>query len=242
MNLVIKSDYESLSLAAAQAIIELSKQKKEVNICLPTGTTPKGMYKALVDLHQAGQADFSFINWFTLDEYLGIPLSSPFSCYQQITELFYEPTGINKDRIFTFNSEAKDLDAEAARYNAIIEHMGGLDLAIVGIGMNGHVGFNEPGSSANAPTRVIDLHERTLVQSKKYFTDDHPIPTKGITLGMKTLLQSKEVFVVANGEEKADIVKFAIHGPVSDDVPVSHFQTHAGATFLLDTLAASKLK
>ena len=242
MKLIIKKSYDSLSESAARKIASYSGGSiGDINICLPTGTTPAGMYKYLIHLYKEGKTDFSNINWFTLDEYIGLPLISPFSCYQQLKNQFYDLAGIKRDRIFTFNSEAADLNAEAERYESLIKKMGGLDLAVLGIGMNGHVGFNEPGSSENTRTRVVQLHGGTLTQSKKYFGNNEEIPTRGITLGLTTLLRSKSVLILANGIEKANIVHAALREPISNEVPVSHFQVHPSTNIMIDELAAGKL-
>ncbi len=242
MKIDIVKDYEELSRKAAEKVIETANLSDAfVNICIPTGLTPLGLYKKLAEYSKNNPQALQNVNWFTLDEYINIPNGSPQSCFSKLRDKLYQPAGISLDQVYTFNTEAEDFKAEAARYESLIESMGGLDLTILGIGRNGHVGFNEPGSTLDSKTRVINLQKETIEQSKNYFEEGETLPTAGITLGIHTLIASKKILLIANGSEKKKIVQSVVEGEVSPDIPASFFRTVQHAQFLFDEKASHKL-
>ncbi len=241
MSVTVVKNYSEMSQTAARIVASAIRNKGgKVNLCLPTGSTPKGMYEEMVRMGRSGEVDYSLANWFTLDEYLGIPEGHPLHCIQQLHTHFYQPAGVPAERIFTYNSKAESLDAEAEKYERLIADKGGLDLAVLGIGWNGHVGFNEPGADEHAGTHVVRLHSETLEQSKQYF-GDNVLPDRGITMGIATLRKAGAILIIASGKKKAEVVRKALQDPVTSEVPASLLRDHAKVEFLLDEEAASEL-
>lgn len=242
MELSIVKNYEELSQRAANKVIAIAESTDQpINISIPAGRTPKGMYHDLVDYVKDHPGCFDHISWYTLDEYINIPKGSALSCLTKLTHLFYEPAGIKKDKIFSFNTEAEDFNKEAERIEALISETGGLRLSILGIGRNGHVGFNEPGSERDSRTRVMTLQAKTLEQSKVYFTEDVLPPKEGITLGIQTLLESEEILLFANSTEKEAIIHEVVEGDISPQVPASFFRESPKAELIIDEEAAKRL-
>ncbi|HET7579032.1 MAG TPA: glucosamine-6-phosphate deaminase [Bacillales bacterium] len=238
MELTVEEDYESMSQTAAEYIICFVKGSQHfVNVCLPTGRTPVRMYEILSEYSRKHPSTFQNVNWFTLDEYADDTPKSKAYCYQTLHKQFYRPADIRPDRIYTFQTERGRYDEEAERYEDLIERLGGIDLAVLGIGRNGHVGFNEPGSNADSGTRVVNLHDKTVKQSKRYLEsldNKENIPTQGVTLGIKTLLKSRNVLLIANGREKREIVEKTYKGRIGPDIPASYFQNHTQARLVID--------
>jgi glucosamine-6-phosphate deaminase len=242
MECLIVNDYDELSQKAAGQVIRLvESSEKQLNICIPTGRTPSGMYTYLIQYSHAHPHAFDRVNWFTLDEYVPLPSGSPLSCYSRLREQFYLPAGISHDKTYTFQTDANDFLAEAHRYERLIERFGGLTLSILGIGRNGHVGFNEPGSELDSKARPIILQPKTIEQTQNYFKTGDPIPTQGITLGIQMLFSSQEILLFANGHEKADIVHEVVEGEIDPSVPASFFRNHPKAYMIIDQEAAAGL-
>ncbi|HET7615488.1 MAG TPA: glucosamine-6-phosphate deaminase [Bacillales bacterium] len=235
MELLVEKDYENMSQSAADHIIHVVESSEHsVNICLPTGRTPVRLYEILSAYCMNRPSSFQNVNWFTLDEYASAAPDSRAFCYQTLHKRFYRPARIKSDRIYKFQIEGGNYDEEAERYEDLIKRFGGIDLAVLGIGRNGHVGFNEPGSTADSRTRVVNLQDKTVEQSKRYLGREENLPTQGITLGIKTLLQSRNVLLIANGREKREIVEQTYKGRIGPDVPASFFQNHAKAKLIID--------
>ena len=233
-------DYESMSAVAAEIVAERVREKPGAVFLLPTGTTPLGMYRRLVQMHRREGLSFAQATFFNLDEYLGLPPDHPASYHVYMQEHFYGLVDADRARIHVPDGSAPDPEAECERYEAAIREAGGVDLCVLGIGRNGHIGFNEPGAPFDSRTRVVRLAESTRRVNASDFEVDRA-PERAITVGMATIFESREVLILASGANKAGAAAAALQGEISEAVPASMLQRHPNATFLLDRDAASPL-
>ncbi|MGC4107711.1 MAG: glucosamine-6-phosphate deaminase [Thermomicrobiales bacterium] len=240
--LTVVDDYTLLSSLAADAVSETLATTPGAALTLPTGDTPLGMYREIVRRIDAGELDFSQAQFFCLDDYLGSSPEDEASLTRWLKEVFIGPAKLSEANVHYVPTTAEDPAAAAAGYDREIAHFGGLELAVVGLGPNGHIGFNEPGSGPDDPTRVVDLQEKTRAQSAAYWDGKADIPAQAMTIGLGTILQAQRVVLIVSGEGKADIVRASLEGPETTDVPGS-FLRRAGERLevILDPGAASKL-
>lgn len=241
MRLVIVEDYEELSKEAARAVARELLLKPETVLALPTGDTPKGMYRELVRFCQEGLLDFSQATTFNLDEYLGLPADHPqtFSAYMQ--NYFWGKVNLQPGKIYIPVSQTDDPEGECARYEGLIQEAGGLDFAILGIGENGHIGFNEPGTPWESVTHVAELSQETRAREAPAFGGLEKVPKRAITMGIKTIMSARKVLLLASDAGKAEIVSRALTGPIAPEIPASILQLHPDLTVILDRAAASGL-
>src|SRR4051812_44608457 len=230
MRILVTPDYPSLSRSAAEIIIQAVQARRALTLGLPTGSTPLGMYEELVKASHEGRADFSEVRTFNLDEYAGLPPAGPGSFLAYMYEHFF-----NHVNVPARNVHFPDEDSD---YEKQIADAGGIDLLVVGIGGNGHIAFNEPGSSFASRTRRVELARETIKNAQKHF-GPNPVPTEAFTMGIGTILDSRQIVLLASGTPKAAIVRLALHGPVSESVPASVLQHHANVTAILDQDAAA---
>ncbi len=233
-------DYEALSEAAAAIVARTLEEKPSATLLLPTGTTPLGMYTRLVQLHRSGGLSFAGANFFNLDEYLGLRPDHPASYHAYMRENFYGLVDADPARVHVPRGDAPDPEAECERYEAAIREAGGIDLCVLGIGRNGHIGFNEPGAPFDSRTRVVRLAESTRRVNAADFEADRA-PERAITVGMATIFASREVMLLASGANKARAVAAAVEGGISEAVPASMLGRHPNARLLLDGEAASSI-
>ena len=234
-------NYESMSATAAAMVAEKVREKPDAALLLPTGTTPLGMYRRLPGLHAEGELSFARATFFNLDEYVGLAPDHPASYHAYMSENFYGRIDADPNRVHVPNGSAPDPEAECARYEAAIREAGRVDLCVLGIGRNGHIGFNEPAAPFASRTRVVRLAESTRRLNAATF-EGNRTPERAITVGMATISEAREVLLLASGTDKARAVAAAIEGEVSEDVPASILRRHPGATFLLDHDAAAALE
>ncbi|MEJ7843796.1 MAG: glucosamine-6-phosphate deaminase [Rubrobacter sp.] len=234
-------DYKAMSKAASDLVARRLRERPGTTLLLPTGTTPLGTYRRLVALHRSGTLSFARATFFNLDEYLGVPRDHPASYHVYMKENFYGLVDADPARVHVPDGAAPDPRAECERYEAAIREAGGVDLCVLGIGRNGHVGFNEPGATFGSRTRVVRLAESTRRVNAGDFEGDHA-PEKAITVGMATIFRAREVLLLASGANKAKAVATAVCGKVSEDVPASMLRRHPNAAFLLDEEAATALE
>jgi glucosamine-6-phosphate deaminase len=233
-------DYEAMSAAAADAVVHTLEEDPSSVLLLPTGTTPLGMYQRLVDMHRLGEVSFSGATFFNLDEYLGLMPEHPASYHVYMKEHFFGLIDANPARIFVPDGAAADPEAECERYEAAIRDSGGVDVCVLGIGRNGHIGFNEPGAPFDSRTRVVTLSESTRLVNAADF-EANRAPERAITVGMASIFESEEVLLLASGTNKANAVAAALEGDVSESVPASMLGRHQRAVLFLDEDAASDL-
>ncbi|NLM41668.1 MAG: glucosamine-6-phosphate deaminase [Firmicutes bacterium] len=240
MNIVVVANYDSMSAEVAKLLYAQITRKPTSVLGLATGSTPLGVYKLLVEYHARG-TDFSRLTTFNLDEYVGLAPDHPQSYNYYMKENLFSKVNLKPENTHVPNGLAPDLEAECQRYEELIKKAGGIDLQILGIGTNGHIGFNEPGTDFGAITHVVDLAESTIRDNSRFFASIDEVPTRAISMGIKTIMQAKEIILMASGGSKADAVYAAVHGPVTPDVPASVLQLHPSVTLVVDQAAASKL-
>ncbi len=221
MRVIIEQNYDAMSRWAANHIVERINAfkptaEKPFILGLPTGSTPIGTYKELVRLHKEGKISFQNVVTFNMDEYVKIPENHPESYHSFMWNNFFSHIDIKKENVNILNGNAEDLEAECARYEAKIKSYGGIDLFMGGIGPDGHIAFNEPGSSLTSRTRVKTLTTDTIIANSRFFDNDiNKVPKTALTVGVGTVMDSREVMILANGHNKARALAHAIEGAVS---------------------------
>lgn len=240
MQLKVYKGYNELSAATADIIIELIKSKPGAVICLASGDTPRLTCQIVAERGINEAVDFSKFTFIGLDEWVNMPPTNEGSCRYFFETLLIKPLQLSISQVHLFDALSEDLDSECKKMDAVIAAKGGIDLMIVGIGMNGHIGFNEPGVSFDNYSHVIDLDETTTTVGQKYFKK--PMDLKqGITLGLKHLMNSGKAIVIANGNKKAKVVKEAVEGSVSNLFPATIIQQHDNGFVLVDEEASALL-
>ena len=241
--IIIKAkDYDDMSRKAANIISAQVIMKPNCVLGLATGSSPVGTYKQLIKGYEIGDLDFSDVTSVNLDEYRGLgPDNDQSYRYFMNTNLFDH---INIDKSRTFVPDGLEPDAQKAcdDYNAIIERSGGIDLQLLGLGHNGHIGFNEPDDSFAKETHCVDLTARTIEANTRFFASEEEVPRQAYTMGTKNIMQAKKILVVVSGEDKADILKEVICGPITPQVPASILQLHSDVTIVADEAALSKVE
>jgi len=223
MEVIVKPDYLEMSVAAARMIAAAIQANPNLTLCLSAGNTPTGTYRELLRIYQSRALKLSGISFFFLDEYDGLAEGHPESFRSYLDRELFKPAHIP-----VANIHAPDLN-----YEETIRNAGGIDLLICGIGANGHIAFNEPGSPMNSRTRIVSLADSTLRSIQSKFKPED-LPHRAITVGLATILESREILLLANGKEKAEILARAIRGPATTDVPASLLQSHPNVTVITD--------
>jgi len=226
----------------ADVIAEAIRRQPALVLGLPTGKTPIALYSALVERHQASRLDFRRVTAFNIDEFVGLPAEHPGSFAAYMARHLYRHVNFSPRRSHLPAGDARNPQQEAARYEAAIDRAGGIDLMVLGIGRNGHIGFNEPASSLVSDTHVARLTPETRRSNADAFDGDwRKVPRTGITMGVGTLLRARHVILIATGASKARIVSRALEGPIATNVPASLLQAHPNLTVFLDRAAAGRL-
>ena len=233
-------DYEAISAAVAYVVAGRLEEEPSTVLMLPTGITPLGMYRRLVEMHRSGGLSFANATFFNLDEYLGLAPDHEASYHVYMKEHFYGQIDADPARVFVPDGTAPDPEAECLRYEAAIREAGGIDVCVLGIGRNGHIGFNEPGAPFDSRTRVVELSESTRKINASDFEADRA-PERAITAGMATIFESKSVLLLASGTNKAGAVAAAVEDDVSESMPASMLRSHPNTVLFLDEAAASDL-
>ena len=242
MKIIRAKDYQDMSRKAANIISAQVIMKPDCVLGLATGGTPVGTYAQLVDWYNKGDLDFSEVTTVNLDEYRGLPKEHPQSYWYFMNENLFSKVNIDPAKTNLPDGTNLDTAAECARYNDIIHKLGGIDLQLLGIGPNGHIGFNEPGEAFELETHCIDLAPTTIEANKRFFDGNEAlVPKQAYTMGIKTIMQARKVLVVANGKAKAQAVKDAVTGPVTPACPGSILQLHPDCILVADEEALSLL-
>ena len=238
MRVLVTPDYRTLSEEAAALVARAVKAKPDIALGLPTGSTPLGMYEELIRKHRHEELDFSRVRTFNLDEYLGLAPDDPQSYHAYMHARFFDHVNIAVDNTrIPDGSPGVDADPECGRYEDEIRNVGGIDLLVVGIGSNGHIAFNEPGSSFESRTRVVTLAPETIENAKRHFPGDANIPMSAITIGIRTILDARRILLLASGSGKAEAVERTLRDPVSESVPASALRLHPDVIAILDESA-----
>lgn len=242
MLVVLKKDYAEVSREAARIVAGAVRAKPNIVLGLATGSTPLGLYKELIALHRAGHLDFSRATGFNLDEYLGLGPDHPQSFHYFMKQNLFSQVNLHPERAFVPDGTITgDYDSYCTRYEESIKAAGGIDLQVLGIGRNGHIGFNEPTSSLASRTRLKALSRETIEDNRHFFANEAEMPKCAITMGIGTILDSKRVLLLASGRSKAAAVAKAIEGPITSSVSASALQMHPDVTFIIDEEAAYSL-
>lgn len=241
MRVIVVDNYEEMSKKAAVMVASQIHLDPKSILGLATGSTPIGMYKALIDMHKNDELDFSEVTSFNLDEYYGLEPSNNQSYAYFMNENLFKHINIDRSKVYIPNGLAKDVEKECHEYDFLIDSMGGIDIQILGIGSNGHIGFNEPDINFEARTHLVELDEQTIKDNARFFDSIEAVPTKAISMGIKTIMQSKKIVLLASGANKAEAIRKTIEGKITSDLPASILQIHKDVVFILDKEAASAL-
>ena len=239
MKIIRAKDYNDMSRKAANIISAQVIMKPNCVLGLATGGTPVGTYKQLVEWYNKGDLDFAEVTTVNLDEYRGLPREHPESYWSFMHRNLFDLVNVRPEAINLPDGTNLDAAAECARYDEVIRSVGGIDLQLLGIGHDGHIGFNEPGAAFELGTHCVDLTDETIEANKRFFASKDEVPRQAYTMGIKTIMQARKVLMVASGADKAAIVKKAFFGPVPPHVPASILQMHPNFVLVADEDALS---
>ncbi len=242
MLVIIKENYDEMSKEAAKQVAALVRKKPDCVIGFATGSTPLGLYKELIRMHKEEGLDFSKITTFNLDEYVGLPPEHPQSYHYFMWENLFRHINVNPSNVYIPMGMADDIDAFCEWYENKIKEVGGIDLQILGIGANGHIAFNEPGSSLGSRTRIKTLTEKTRQDNARFFSSMEEVPKYAITMGVGTIMEARRLLLLASGTSKAEAIRATVEGPIMAKYPATIVQLHRYATVIIDKDAASKLE
>lgn len=239
MKIIRAKDYKDMSRKAANIISAQVIMKPDCVLGLATGSTPIGIYDQLVEWYNKGDLDFSETKSVNLDEYKGLPRDNDQSYYYFMHQHLFDRVNIDPANTNVPDGMQEDGEKECQRYEKLIADLGGIDLQLLGLGHNGHIGFNEPGSAFEKETHCVNLTERTIEANQRFFASKDEVPKQAYTMGIKTIMYAKKIVIVVSGEGKAEIVKKAFFGPVTPEVPASILQLHNDVTLVADEDALS---
>jgi glucosamine-6-phosphate deaminase len=237
----IVPDYDAMSAEAARIVADAVQANPALVLALPTGGTPLGMFKSLIAKVEAGTVDFARTQFFCLDEYAGVTPDDPNSLTGWLFRSFMDPARVPRENIHMVPSSEPDPEAAAKNYEAALIALGGLELAVLGLGPNGHIAFNEPGSAADSRTRLLDLTQESIDQSAAYWAPGSPVSTTAMTMGVATLLEARRIVLIVSGAGKAEILRRALEDAPSADVPASWLQLVPEKTLVIADEAAAAL-
>lgn len=242
MKTLIEESYEDMSRAAARIVAEEIRKKPDIVLGLATGGTPLGMYKELIRMHREEGLDFSQVITFNLDEYYGLSPEDEHSYHYYMYENFFKYVNVKPENIHIPDGKAEDLDEYCRKYDKEVQKFGGIDLQILGIGRNGHIGFNEPGDELITETHVTTLTEETRLANARFFGKLENVPAKAVTMGLGTIMKAKKILLLANGKEKAPIMAELLSDTnVTTKVPASFLHLHPDTIVIMDREAATEL-
>jgi glucosamine-6-phosphate deaminase len=242
MRLIVAEDYEAMSRVGADEVAAIIAARPEATMLVATGETPMGLYRELAARWQRGDVDTSRLRVIQLDEYLGLGPDDRRSLYGWMMRAFVEPLGVPVNNVIRLPGQTADPEAACYAFDAAVQATGGVDLAILGLGPNGHLGFNEPPVAADAPTRVVELTPESLESNARYWGGIDQVPPRALTAGMAVLLASRQTLLVVSGPHKGEILRRTLHGPITGDVPASYLRQAADVTVLADRAAAGLLE
>lgn len=241
MKIIRAKDYNDMSRKAANIISAQIIMKPNCVLGLATGSTPIGTYAQLVDWYRKGDLDFSEVTTVNLDEYKGLTRENTQSYYYFMNDNLFSKVNINLERTFLPDGMEPDSDKACRDYNKVIADVGGVDLQLLGLGHNGHIGFNEPGMAFEAETHCVELTESTMKANQRFFASMEEVPRQAYTMGIKTIMQAKKILIVVSGSDKASIVKEAFFGAITPKVQASVLQLHNDVTLVADEAALSEI-
>ncbi len=242
MRVIIVKDYERMSRRAAKTVSHRIRRKPDLTLGLATGSTPMGMYKELIKAHKEKGLDFSRVRSFNVDEYCGLSSDHPQSYHYFMWNSFFNHINIKPENVYIPEGEVGNAQAFCNWYEQKIKEEGGIDLQVLGIGRNGHIGFNEPGSSLDSRTKIATLTQETVGDNSRFFESKEDVPRFAITMGLGTILEARECLLLASGANKAEAIQRCIQGPVSAETTASLLQLHPRVIIIVDEEAAKNLK
>ena len=242
MRIIETKTYEDMSKQAANIIASVVTLKPDCMLGLATGSSPIGTYEELVKKYEAGELDFSEVTTVNLDEYKGLPKENKQSYYYFMHDNLFSHVNIDPANTHLPDGTEPDSQKACEEYNKVIASMGGVDLQLLGLGHDGHIGFNEPNDEFDKETHCVDLTEMTIEANKRFFNSIDEVPRQAYTMGIKNIMQAKKILVVVSGEDKADILKEVLYGAITPQVPASILQLHNDVTIVADETALSKIK
>lgn len=240
MRIISAKDYQQMSRHSANVVSAQVILKPDSVIGLATGSTPMGMYTQLIKWYQKGDLDFSNVVTFNLDEYVGLGKEDEHSYYNFMLKNFFDHINIKKENVHIPSGIADDIDLECSEYERKIKSYG-IDFQVLGIGHNGHIGFNEPYTHFGRDTRKVELAELTILANSRFFENPNDVPTHAISMGMRTIMQAKKILLLASGKHKASVLKQALYGKIDPIVPASILQLHTDITVVADMDALSEI-
>ena len=233
-------DYQDMSRKAANIISAQVIMKPDCVLGLATGSTPIGTYKQLIEWYEKGDLDFGDVTTVNLDEYRGLPRENDQSYFYFMNHNLFDYVNINPERTHLPNGMNPDADEECKRYEEVIRSTGGVDLQLLGLGHNGHIGFNEPDEEFDKLTHCVNLTESTIEANKRFFEKEEDVPRQAYTMGIKTIMRAKKILLIVSGADKADILYQSLCGPITPHVPASILQLHNDVTVVADEAALAK--
>lgn len=242
MNIIVAKDYKEMSQAASQMIEEQITKKPDAVLGLATGGTPLGTYKELVRSYKEGRADYRFLSTINLDEYVGLDPEHHQSYRYFMNQNFFQFINIDKKNTYIPYGKTEGLEQECRRYEEVIDTVGPPVLQLLGIGENGHIGFNEPGTSFDSETHIVHLTHSTREANARFFESMEDVPTKAITMGIRSIMKSQKIILLASGERKADAICQLIHGEPDEQFPASSLKNHDDLTLIVDEDAYKKVQ
>jgi glucosamine-6-phosphate deaminase len=242
VRIVIAKDYEDMSARAARIVAGQIYLKPNSVLGMATGSTPLSMYKELIRVHREVGLDFSEIVTFNLDEYLGLPKEDEQSYNYYMFQQFFNHINIKKEHIHIPDGMMKDVEQECKQYDRDIQAKGGIDLQVLGIGNNGHIGFNEPDIKFEATTHKVKLDDETINANARFFETIEEVPRYAISMGIKTIMHAKKILLLASGENKAEVIYRALFEGITPEIPASILQLHQDVTVIVEENAAQLLK
>ena len=241
IKIIVTEDYDQMSAKAAHIMGDEINSKPDGVFGFATGRTPVGTYQELVRMKQAGEVSFAGITSFNLDEYYPIAKANPQSYDYFMKEHLFNHVDIDHSRINIPNGECSDPHVECEVYDAKIVSAGGIDLQLIGIGINGHIGFNEPSDFFSNTSNYAELTESTIQANRPFFAYAKDVPRHALTMGIRTIMMARKILLIVNGENKADIIEKALFGNITPQLPASALQLHRNVTIVMDKLAAAKI-
>src|SRR6056297_3947506 len=238
MKVLVEKSYNEISKKAAYLVKQQINEKPNSVLGLPTGSTPLRMYDELIEMYERGEVDFSKVITFNLDEYYGLPPDHPQSYNYYMWNNFFDHINIKKENVHILDGMTNNIERECLEYETKIKNAGGIDLQILGIGPNGHIGFNEPSETLNDKTHLVTLTEETRESNSRFFDSKDEVPKKALTMGISTILKADKILIMASGESKASAIKKTLSGQINTCTPSTLLQTHSNVTVVIDQGAA----
>lgn len=242
MKILVEKNYEAMSKKAAEEMADVVKGKNDCVLGLATGGTPVAMYKELIKMYENGELDFSKVSSINLDEYRGISGDHPQSYRYFMNTNLFNHINIDKSKTFVPNGLAEDAEKECEQYDNKIEELGGIDIQLLGIGPNGHIGFNEPDEYLNTKTHLTQLKDTTIEANARFFDNINDVPKEALTMGLGGIMKAKKILLIASGKNKAEVIKALASGKITTQIPATLLQVHPNVTVIVDEDAASLIK